>query len=229
MTIQSRRIKFAKILFTVYSTPSTYLALLILAVVPRARRLTHLLAMRMERKAAAIGEMYSQITRRAVDITPQLKKLEGLPPLRQKEILAQRSALIADLEFCRARHSRLKVPVSVRALSSVTQHLHETFERRLREYDSFQKLAQRVDSETYYLDLLLWLVLPSDFGEQALGDLNEEYLIRSETLGPSQAQAWYRRQVRDSVKACFWRKLERIAVIGTIVDLLMKLIRSLGK
>jgi len=170
--------------------------------------------------------MHSELNRRAYELRSQLEKLKGLPPLRQQEVLALHSALITDLEHFRAKSSRLKVPVSVRAMASVAQHLKNTFERRLREYESFQKLAARVDSETYYLDLLLWFVLPSDFVEEALGDLTEEYLIRSEPVGPSQAQAWYRRQVHDSVKVCFWRKLERIAVIGTIVDLLIKLVRG---
>jgi hypothetical protein len=94
---------------------------------------------------------------------------------------------------------------------------------------SMAKIMERSSEDTFYMDLLLWFVLPTEFGSEALGDLNEEYEVRRSTYESRKALAWYRRQVRDSIKACFLERLERIAVIGTIIDLLIKFLNSFRK
>jgi hypothetical protein len=74
--------------------------------------------------------------------------------------------------------------------------------------------------ENFYWDLLLWFVLPVAYGEELLGDLNEEYLLRLSSEGEGRARTWYRDQVVRTVTDNLWQKLERIAIVGALIDLL---------
>lgn len=65
---------------------------------------------------------------------------------------------------------------------------------------SLTKIIDRIDSDTYYWDLLLWIVVPAANGEVLLGDLNEEYLLRQSKEGEAGARAWYQDQVTATVK-----------------------------
>lgn len=62
-------------------------------------------------------------------------------------------------------------------------------------------------------------MIPVAYGEELLGDLSEEYSLRHQTDGEAGARTWYREQVARTLKDCVWKKIERLAAIGTLIDL----------
>ena len=76
------------------------------------------------------------------------------------------------------------LPVIVYAKGVVHRHALKT--------ESLKKIVHGINSDTYYWDLLLWIVAPGTHGEDILGDLNEEYLLRQSKEGDVVARAWYR-------------------------------------
>jgi hypothetical protein len=87
-----------------------------------------------------------------------------------------------------------------------------------RKNDSFSRIVSRIDSDTFYWDLFLWLVVPGD-SDTLLGDLNEEYRLRHSTEGEARARAWYRNQASTTFWNYLWKTIERLVAIGTLIDL----------
>ena len=58
-----------------------------------------------------------------------------------------------------------------------------------------------------------------------LGDLAEEFQLRLVAVGERKAVAWYGEQVRTTVSAHIWQKLERLTAIGTLIDFVSRLLR----
>ena len=99
-------------------------------------------------------------------------------------------------------------------------YVREKLGKQKRRAGSFRVIIDRIDSDTFYYDLLLWILVPVAYGEELLGDLNEEYSLRHSSHGVAGAKAWYRAQVARTLKDYFWSKIERVAAIGTLIDLL---------
>jgi hypothetical protein len=78
-----------------------------------------------------------------------------------------------------------------------------------RKLESLSKLLQQNDeAANFYLDLILWLLLPTETGETMLGDLREEFPLQVQELGERGARAWYRDQVFSTLRARLWRLIE---------------------
>ena len=87
---------------------------------------------------------------------------------------------------------------------------------------SLSRIASKIDSDTFYWDLLFWLVVPDARVEEMLGDLGEEYLIRASNNEVAKARAWYRHQVVKSASDYFWERIVRIAAVGALIDLIRR-------
>ena len=59
-------------------------------------------------------------------------------------------------------------------------------------------------------------VLPRDVGEAALGDLNEEYLLRAQSTSSPRAAAWMTWQVASSMPRLFWMSAKRLSWLVTL-------------
>jgi hypothetical protein len=98
--------------------------------------------------------------------------------------------------------------------------------RSCRRSESLRRLLDTVQSSpTFYWDCLLWTFLPSSYFEELIGDLAEEFTLRSETGGPENALCWYADQARRTISDHVWTKLSRLATLGTLIDLVRKNVR----
>jgi hypothetical protein len=68
-------------------------------------------------------------------------------------------------------------------------------------------------------DTLTWIfarLVPKDEREPLLGDLAEEYLLRSNAASPAAALRWYLQQVCASAVSLLWARLTRAAWLSTL-------------
>jgi hypothetical protein len=162
------------------------------------------------------------LVQRANNLLPELHKFKELSSLRQNEVKIARSQLLADFEAMKAAAPPFRMAKAMlTVLSPVAHGLNSRCGKRTRGVEALKRILERIDSATFYGDLLLWMALPDSFGEEVLGDLNEEFELRA-SANRSAAQAWYRGQVWSTLKSCMWRKVERLAAIVTIVDLIVR-------
>jgi hypothetical protein len=157
-----------------------------------------------------------------------------LPEARRQSLLAAHAALQVEHQRFQAEIAEMRAPgqsrgatVTILMLTSVLlTGVQDKNLRRQRKIAAFQRiLAQIKTSPTFYQDLLLWFVLPGGCIDEQIGDLNEEYLLQLSTEGEAAAKAWYREQVITSLKDCLWKRIERLAAVGTLIDLLDRCFR----
>jgi hypothetical protein len=160
-------------------------------------------------------------------IMPELQALGSLTGDRKSQVLAARSVLLEEgkrIQLTASTLASYRGPAAAVLVPPLEYLLRKSLDRK-RKAESFLKIASRLDSGTFYWDLLLWLMLPGSSSEDALGDLNEEYLLRASTDGEVSARAWYRDQVTGTLKNCVWEKIVRLAALGTLIDLVSRWFR----
>ena len=222
MTNRTHRDRITSLVLTVYGTGGNYYWRLIVSLLALpANAMNALSKRRIETFTHAAGK-YSQRTK---SLLSELKTFDQLEEPRKKELLAARAALLVELsEFAskvrsyRSPGAALLMPTFMYVLTHLT--------RRERKVKSLKMIIERIDSATFYCDLLLWAVTPSSYSEELLGDLNEEYLLRRSTDGERVAKTWYRDQVTRTLKDCLWKRIERMAAVGTLIDLLDRWFRK---
>ena len=190
----------------------------VIAMIPWATR----------RRAKNFANAATKFNERAGSLLQELKTLERLPKYRQVRVLAVRQALLEEHKHLQVIASNLHYdPAPIMALlMPAFGYVQGRLLKRRRKTASFKKIIDRIDSDTFYWDLLLWLVIPVAYGEELLGDLNEEYSDRHSTNGEAGAKAWYRDQVARTLKDCLWKRIERMAAVGTLIDLLDRWFRK---
>lgn len=92
--------------------------------------------------------------------------------------------------------------------------------------ESLNRILARLESATFYWDLLLWFLIPGLRSEELLGDLNEEFLLRLSDEGEANAKAWYQHQAVSTLMHYLWKRVERIATIATLIDLVERWLRK---
>jgi hypothetical protein len=163
---------------------------------------------------------------RADNLIPELRRFKELSTLRQQEVRLARSQLLSDIEAVKVPVPPARLPTAIFSVLSPALHVLKTgFEKRKRRNEALSRIVDNFESATFYGDLLLWMILPDSFSEEALGDLHEEFEFRALT-DKSAARAWYRSQVWSTLKSCLWKKVERLAAIGTIIDLIVRALRK---
>jgi hypothetical protein len=169
------------------------------------------------RRFAQRREAYKEnLFRRAAAINAQL--LEATEACRNGTITSAAAQAVRDRlddEFavwkCDAmRSTRTKLPAPIDVIARVLVGFIDRRSRPLvRKLESLKKLLQQDDEAgSFYLNLFLWLLLPTELGETMLGDLREEFPLKIQELGERGARAWYRNQVFSTVKARLWRLIE---------------------
>ena len=141
-------------------------------------------------------------------------------------LLATQSGLNAEIERLRTATLELKSPhpaVAAAVLTDVLTAMQCGLFRSQRKHEALSRLISQIDnSATFHWDLLLWFVIPHSYSEVLVGDLAEEFKLRSEADGEGFARAWYRDQVRRTVVEHLWKKVERLAAIGTLIDFISR-------
>lgn len=166
-------------------------------------------------------------TSRSESFQAECKEYQEGKPLtefRRQSLLAIQAALRAEADEFQAVIAELRTPRvsgSAIALIAVCTGVRSKFFAMQRKNEAFRRIFSQIrTSPTFYEDLILWFVLPGAYIDDQLGDLNEEYMLRLSTEGEAKARAWYQNQVITSVKDCMWKRIERLAAIGTLVDLI---------
>ena len=149
--------------------------------------------------------------------------------LRRTCLLATQSALLAERTHLQQTAADLISgrPVgSAAVLCFVFDAMQDNLCRFQRKYAVFKGIVSQMEnSRTFYWDLLVWYVIPDAYSEELLGDLTEEYRLRSTAEGEVRALAWYRNQSIRTVVEHLWKKVERLAAIGSLVEFLRRLLR----
>jgi len=140
------------------------------------------------------------------------------------------TALFEEQTRLRATAAELRSPHPIWGSAALTYMLDSSVDgifRTQRRWKALSRIfSQFAESHTFYWDVLLCLLIPSSHSEELPGDLAEEYQLRNATEGEDFARAWYRRQVITTLRDCLWERIERLAAIGTLVDLVGRWFRS---
>jgi hypothetical protein len=149
--------------------------------------------------------------------------------LTRAHLMAQKEALLGESKSLdraasklRMRHSWARAAVFDYARVSLDEHMVGSKKSR----DSFSLIISRIDSPTFYWDLILWLLTPGLYCEEMLGDLNEEYLLRASDEGEASANAWYQHQAIATIMRYCWKRIERIATVATLIDLMERWLKK---
>jgi hypothetical protein len=183
---------------------------------------------RSERRVEEFQSAASNWHQRVAAVMPELKTFNSVPENRKSQLLAARSSLLDEsnrLRIFAATLSSQRVPAASILLLPLT-YLHNKFSVMRRKTASLQRIIAGIEGSTFYSDLLLWLVTPSGYDEALVGDLKEEYTLRSLNDGEKSADAWYRLQMTTTLKDLLWTKIQRLAAIGTLIDLLDRWFRK---
>jgi hypothetical protein len=69
------------------------------------------------------------------------------------------------------------------------------------------------------LHVVRWIffrLVPKEYREPLMGDLEEEYVLRARTLSPSAALTWYLKQIFASIPPLLWTRLTRAGWLATL-------------
>jgi hypothetical protein len=143
--------------------------------------------------------------------------------IRRQQLLATYSVLQAESARIQAAVVELQSPRpiggGITLWISIFESIKARFLRNQRSSEALRRIISQIrTSPNFYWDLLLWFVVPGGFVEDQIGDLNEEFLLRTLSDGEALANAWYRHQVVSSIVDHLWDKIERLIAIGTLID-----------
>jgi hypothetical protein len=176
---------------------------------------------RANRKFEPYRKAADNFKKRSAALLSELQNIDGLAENRKQQVLARRSALLEEGKSLKTTIEKLApVPYpGATAIIYVATRTKNKGERLQRRFNSLLRIISRVSNDNFYWDLLIWLVGGS---EEMLGDLNEEYLLRISSSGEPAARAWYCEQAVSSARDYFWSKIERLAAIGALMDLVSR-------
>lgn len=177
---------------------------------------------RKTRKAEKLGQSVANWQARWNSIAENMKTLNGETELRKQVVLSARTALIEEHKQLQVAASRLKIGLhwGVGILTYTAESLKESYFSTKKHSEAFCRIISRIDSGTFYWDLLLWVLVPELHSEELLGDLNEEYLLRVSEDGELSAKAWYQHQAVATIMQYFWKRVERVVTVATLIDLI---------
>jgi hypothetical protein len=154
-------------------------------------------------------------------LMPELQTLNQLTEDRKRQVLAASSSLLQENDNLReiVLNSVSTPAPGTAVLVYMLRRSKIRVERLQRRHASFSRIASSIGSQTFYGDLLLWLAGGS---EEMLGCLNEEYQLRISSDGEGNARDWYYDQAIASVRVFLWTKIERLAAVGALIDLISR-------
>lgn len=176
---------------------------------------------REKRRFKPYKEATDNLRERMNSLMLEFRSIDPLTDERKRQLLAAKSSLLKEsdslLSICKNWTS--VPPPGATVLMYVLEHERTKHVRRHRSAQSFSIIVSRISSETFYWDLLLWV---AGCREEMLGDLNERYLLRISTHGKAGALAWYCDQAIRTIRDYVWTKIERLAAIGALIDLISR-------
>lgn len=222
------RIQVVAIILLVRRVRTYYLTLFVHVLKMSVEGILTLDKKRSERRFEELQSAASNWQQRVAAVMPELKTLSSIPQHRKSQLLAVRSSLLEEsnqLQIFAAKLSSHRVFAASIFVPPVT-YLQNKFVVMRAKAESLRRIILGIDSKTFYSDLLLWLVTPSGYDEALVGDLKEERVFRSSAYGEKSANAWYRHQIKTSLRDLLWTKIYRLAAIGTLIDLIDRWFRK---
>jgi hypothetical protein len=148
--------------------------------------------------------------------------------LTRAHLMAQKEELLAKGRYLERAASKLRKPSWANAVvfDYARISIDESIANSKKSMDSLFRIISRIESPTFYWDLMLWLLTPGLYSEEILGDLNEEYLLRASDDGKVNAHAWYQHQAIATIARYCWKRVERIATIATLIDLVERWLKK---
>ncbi len=174
---------------------------------------------RAKRHIKPYREAVDDFQKRSNALLSELKNFNELPENRRQQVLATRSSLMEEAQSLKTIIAKL-APIynpGATAIVYVANRAMSKVQRLEQRYKSLSRILSTVNSANFYWDVLLWLVGGS---EAMLGDLNEEYLLRIANDGEPGARAWYCDQAISTARDYLWKKIERLAAVGALIDLI---------
>jgi hypothetical protein len=151
----------------------------------------------------------------------EVSNLKRLPEDSRRQLLGTVSALQQEGKNLQMAASNWVYPrpMGAAVLDVILTHEHSKAINGKRRCESLSRIISRIKCDTFYWDLLIWFIVPGSRCEELLGDLNEEYLLRILSDGEASARAWYRYQGITTTAHLLWMKIECLAAVGTLIDL----------
>jgi hypothetical protein len=158
---------------------------------------------------------------RCKSLLPELQNFERLTEERKLQVVAARSSLVEEGKnlVAAVRNLAFNPGPGATAIIYVATRAKDKAEGLQRRNESLLRIISRIRDDNFYCDTLLWLV---GCREEMLGDLNEEYALRSTSDGKSAANAWYYDQAITTLRDWLWKKIERLAAVGALIDLVSR-------
>jgi hypothetical protein len=177
---------------------------------------------RRTRKVKEIKRSLDSVTQRLRSVTTELETLNGDAEPRKQQLLTARASLLKQGHQLQLAAAKVKIGAdwSTAVFGFAETALDQSCLSATMSGDSLCRILSRVESNTFYWDLLLWFLVPGAHSDELLGDLNEEYLLRVSDKGELSAKAWYQHQAVTTIMQYLWKRVERIATVATLIDLI---------
>jgi hypothetical protein len=221
-----RRIRIASMIFGIHRLRTRFWFLMAHLLKIPTKLVVTMIHSTSQRRVKKINRSTAVFQKRVDSILPELRNLNQLTERRRNRVLAERSALLEESEHLRGQIQAPYSAPGATALMTAVGYFQIKLADIGRKTTSFSRLISRIDCDTFYGELLLWLVVPCVDSEALTGDLSEEYLLQISTKGEAGAKAWYRYQLATTLRDCLWKKFERLAAIGTLIDLVGRRFRK---
>lgn len=157
-----------------------------------------------------------------------MKSIASVEEAQRNQVLATKAALVQEGARIRAdiAHFRVARNRTAQFWTVALELVQSRLERRQKRLQSLGSIVRRIDQDTFYGELLLWLLLSSAHSEEMSGDLSEEYALHRVEKGDVEAAAWYRSQVFRTLRDRFWETVQQLAAIGTLIDIFVQWFRG---
>jgi hypothetical protein len=225
---RSIRIHIAWFFLRQSSIRTAYWSLVVRVLGVTINFIIHLDQKEKQRRVEKLGKAVADLEGRMASIKPDLNNLNNLTEHRKSQVLAARSVLKEDADqiIASAKKPSPHLYIGAIVLQPSLTYMHRKFMVIQGRTQSFRRIISGIEGDTFYSDLLLWLVLSGAYDEALIGDLKEEYLLRQSTDGEAHARAWYHHQAFTTTKDYLWTKFERLAAVGTLIDLFNRWFRN---
>ncbi|MCU1343357.1 MAG: hypothetical protein JWN92_2780 [Candidatus Acidoferrum typicum] len=214
------RLKILKIAISVIRLRRLRLMVILRALDPVVNLVCWVSKIRTHRKFEILISDFDNCLERSTSIQNQLRTIGSLNQEQKQNLLAAAAAMLKESEYLQGRCSTFAGPrpLGANTLTYVLGHLKYSSTNLGRKNESLERIILNAESDTFFRDVLLWLIVPSAQSEELIGDLTEEYHLRISTEGEADARAWHREQVIKSVGDYLWKHLEHLAALKFLID-----------
>lgn len=169
-----RRIRIGTIVMKTYGAGIYFWMLIIGLIWLPVNAVAPIVKWTVRRRVERYTNVASKYKERTDSILQELQTFDRLSEHRKAQLVAARAALLEDYKQLQLFVSQLnayRAPGMALLVPTVT-YIQTKLERRRRKLHSIKKLFDKINGDTFYWDLVLWIAIPVAYSEELLGDLN---------------------------------------------------------